>query len=138
MVILWNEMTDLIKSWLTLRDYAHFAHVNVQGGHFFTLHHQFEELYIHALENADSVAERYKQLNPDIAVQMNGQEVSYNLVSDRDFVQEIIAHLAEIREQQNTIWANTNSTGDYVTNDLMVQLSKYVDFTIWQFSEFLK
>lgn len=28
-------MVELVRSWIALRDFAHFAHINVQGGHFF-------------------------------------------------------------------------------------------------------
>ena len=38
-------MVELVRSWIALRDFAHFAHINVQGGHFFTLHKQFKKLY---------------------------------------------------------------------------------------------
>lgn len=27
-------MVELVRSWIALRDFAHFAHINVQGGHF--------------------------------------------------------------------------------------------------------
>ena len=110
----------------------------MQGGHFFTLHKQFKKLYEGALDQADTIAERYRQLNPDSVIQMTGGDRTYPEMSDRQLVQEIIAQLSNIRQQQNAIWANTNATGDYVTNDLMVQCSKYVDFIMWQFNEFLK
>lgn len=131
-------MVELVRSWIALRDFAHFAHINVQGGHFFTLHKQFKKLYEGALDQADTIAERYRQLNPDSVIQMAGGDRTYPEMSDRQLVQEIITQLSSIRQQQNAIWANTNATGDYVTNDLMVQCSKYVDFVMWQFNEFLK
>jgi DNA-binding ferritin-like protein len=131
-------MTGLLQSWLKLKAYAHFAHVNVQGGHFFTLHEQLHDLYSHADEHADEVAERFRQLNPDTVVQMSAPEEIYPAMSDRELIMEAISQLSAIRQQQNVIWANTQATGDYVTNDLMVQLSKYVDFVLWQFNEFLR
>lgn len=105
---------------------------------FFTLHKQFKKLYEGALDQADTIAERYRQLNPDSVIQMTGGDRTYPEMSDRQLVQEIITQLSSIRQQQNAIWANTNATGDYVTNDLMVQCSRYVDFVMWQFNEFLK
>ena len=69
---------------------------------------------------------------------MSAPEEIYPAMSDRELIMEAISQLSAIRQQQNVIWANTQATGDYVTNDLMVQLSKYVDFVLWQFNEFLR
>ena len=133
-----DDMTGLLCQWIRIKGFAHFAHVNVQGGHFFTLHEQFHDLYEKANENADVIAERYRQLNPDSIIQMSAPDDSYPVMSDRELVMEAVSQLSSIRQSQNVIWANTQSNGDYVTNDLMVQLSKYVDFVLWQFNEFLR
>lgn len=131
-------MTELVIGWLIFRNFAHFAHINVQGGHFFTLHAEFKTLYEGALDRMDEIAERYKQLNPDADLQITCPETKYPLTDDRGLIREAINQLRSIRELQNDIWAQTNSTGDYVTNDLMVQCSKFVDFHVWQLTEFLK
>lgn len=131
-------MTDLIRTWLIFRNFAHFAHINVQGGHFFALHQAFKTLYEGALNRIDEIAERYKQLNLDADLQITCPEITYPLSDDRTLIREAITQLRTLREMQNEIWAQTNSNGDYVTNDLMVQCSKFVDFHVWQLTEFLK
>lgn len=131
-------MTELVIYWLVFRNFAHFAHINVQGGHFFTLHAEFKTLYEGALDRVDEIAERYKQINPDADLQITCPEITYPISDNRELIREAIKQLRTLREMQNEIWAQTNSNGDYVTNDLMVQCSKFVDFHVWQLTEFLK
>ena len=131
-------MTELVICWLVFRNFAHFAHINVQGGHFFTLHQEFKTLYEGALDRVDEIAERYKQINPDADLQITCPEITYPISDNRELIREAIKQLRTLREMQNEIWAQTNSNGDYVTNDLMVQCSKFVDFHVWQLTEFLK
>ena len=131
-------MDKLLRGWLDLRNYAHFAHINVRGGHFFTLHHELMKLYDEALEHADEIAERIKQLNPDEIVQMSGSTIEYSGADIRTTINDIIYLMDNLRIMQNSIYNDTAVNGDYVTNDLMVQLSKRTDFWKWQFTEFLR
>ncbi|RCK12627.1 hypothetical protein DT075_11800 [Bacillus licheniformis] len=56
--VLENSMNTNLSNWFILYTKLHRFHWYVKGPQFFTLHEKFEELYNHASETADVIAER--------------------------------------------------------------------------------
>lgn len=129
-------MKELLAYWLELRNLAHTAHVNVRGGHFFSLHHVFEDMYKKALDNADIIAERIKQIDLSEQVEMSAPSLSSSYISEaEEWVVIILDKLAQLNSLQGEIWSRT--MGDYVTNDIMIRLSTQTEMWRWQLTAFI-
>lgn len=63
----------IVNKLLTLRNYAHFYHLNVTGSNFLVLHEKYKEIYDFADDAADTVAELIKQESINTVVTFAGE-----------------------------------------------------------------
>lgn len=68
-----TELQSIVNHLLTIRNYAHFYHLNVKGSHFFTLHEQYKQIYEFSDSAADTVAELIKQQDINNIVTFAGE-----------------------------------------------------------------
>lgn len=131
------KMRSLLASLTVFYQKTHVYHWDLVGRSFNQLHAFFEELYNEAVKNTDAVAERLRQANIRTnlslteAVRLSGVEDNVSAESDEEMVTDLIRSLAILTALQTEIFMEANDANDYVTADLMTQLTKQADFNSW-------
>lgn len=132
-----SKMRKLLGSWTVFYQKAHTYHWDLVGNNFNALHKLFEDLYDQSVEHSDSIAERLRQIGEKTALTLNGA-VSDSVVEDNNgastdeaMVVDLITGLAQLTVLQTEIYSEAEEQKDYVTVDLMVQLSKWTEFNSW-------
>ena len=141
--VLENSMNTNLSNWFILYTKLHRFHWYVKGPQFFTLHEKFEELYNHAAETADVVAERLLAIGGQPLATMKeyldhgtieedgsektAEEMVSALVSDYRQIRDEIQHTIELAEEKS----------DHSTADLYIALTEEIDKQIWMLSSFL-
>lgn len=138
-----SKMRRLLGSWTVFYQKTHTFHWDLTGPNFNELHKYFEDLYRQSVEQADSIAERMRQIGEKTALTLNGA-VSDSVVEDsngaedaRTMVAALITGLAQITVLQTEIYNEADEQGDYLTADLMTQLSKWTEFNSWFLSAWM-
>lgn len=137
-----QKLRVLLASWTVFRHKVHSYHWNVDGHNFNPLHDKFHGLYDLALEHVDTMAERLKQIgeapvNTLTEVLALTQVPDVNTTgSDEDMVNDTLSVLNVLSNLQTDLWAD--SVEDSVTNDIMIQLNKTVEFELWQLGAWIK
>lgn len=138
-----QKLRVLLASWTSVRQKTHVFHWNVTGNNFNELHKYFEELYDEAVANMDSCAERLRQLGVYIEMSL-GDAASLSVVDnkispkkDDEMVSDLVRTYAQLVSLQNEIYVESNGVNDYVTADLMTQLSKSSEMRSWFLSSWL-
>lgn len=138
-----QKLRVLLASWTSVRQKTHVFHWNVTGNNFNELHKYFEELYDEAVANMDSCAERLRQLGVYIEMSLDDAaslSVVDNKISpkkDDEMVSDLVRTYAQLVSLQNEIYVESNGVNDYVTADLMTQLSKSSEMRSWFLSSWL-
>jgi starvation-inducible DNA-binding protein len=133
-----------------LADYAiHYQklrnfHWNVTGPDFFDLHDKFEELYNDAQEKIDDVAERIrvfdgKPFGTYNEFLTNGtlKEVNKEITA-LEMVSEILNDFQILIQDITQVVSVTKSTGDFGTEDLMLDFTKNLEKQHWMLKSFIK
>lgn len=138
-----QKLRVLLASWTSVRQKTHVFHWNVTGNNFNELHKYFEELYDEAVANMDSCAERLRQLGVYIEMSL-GDAASLSVIDnkispkkDDEMVSDLVRTYAQLVSLQNEIYVESNGVNDYVTADLMTQLSKSSEMRSWFLSSWL-
>lgn len=132
-----SKMRQLLSSWTVFYQKAHTFHWDLVGNNFNELHKYFETLYNESVEHTDSVAERLRQIGEKTALSL-AVALGNSVVEDdnsastaREMVASLVTGLAQLTALQSDIFIEANSQNDYVTADLMTQLSKWTEFNSW-------
>lgn len=138
-----TKLRRLLGSWTVFYQKAHTFHWDLVGNNFNELHKYFEELYRQSVEQADSIAERIRQIGEKTALSLTSA-VGDSVVEDnngaedaRSMVAGLITGLAQLTVLQSEIYNEADEQGDYVTADLMTQLSKWNEFNSWFLSSWM-
>lgn len=138
-----SKLRQLLASWTVLYQKTHVFHWDLVGPNFNELHKFFESLYGDCVTNSDAVAERLRQIGERTGLSLT-RAVSDSVVEDnndavdaRSMVSQLIAALAQITVLQTEIFNESDEQGDYVTADLMTQLSKWTEFNSWFLSSWM-
>lgn len=130
-----EKLKSLLASWLVFRQKVHVYHWNIKGATFLELHAHFGKFYYEAVEKADSIAERMKQLGMS-PINSLKEVTELSQVKDENtadsgtkMLEDLLEALTTLNAQQKELWEM--SSDDYVTNDLMVKLSEYTGFQEW-------
>lgn len=132
-----ERMRALLASWTVFYQQAHVFHWNIVGPSFNELHKLLEELYLEAVSNSDSVAERIRQLGYPIhltlpeAASLSEVEGSQDATEPRAMIEATLISLIQLTNLQNEIYSSANEQNDYITADLMTQLSKWNELKSW-------
>jgi starvation-inducible DNA-binding protein len=139
-----QKIRVLLASWTSVRQKTHVFHWNITGSSFNELHKYFEELYDEAVNSMDSCAERLRQVG--VLVEMSLKDAAelsvlgdagFSTTDDREMVIDLIRSYAQLTALQNEIYSEADEVGDYVTADLMTQLSKTNELRSWFLSSWL-
>ncbi|MBI0537965.1 DNA starvation/stationary phase protection protein Dps [Roseomonas sp. KE2513] len=121
------------------------AHWNVKGSHFYGLHKMFEEFYGLLAEQSDELAERAVQLGgiPDGTTQGVGARTRItpydaNLLDGLDHCQALADRYAELAKHLRKGIDSTDEAGDADTSDLLTQVSRVVDKSLWMIEAHLQ
>lgn len=132
-----TKLRQLLGSWTVFYQKAHTFHWDLVGENFNSLHKFFEDLYKQSVEQTDSIAERLRQIGERTAITLTSAAAD-SVVSDdnsaetsRAMVAALIEGLARLTVLQTEIYNEADEQGDYVTADLMTQLSKWNEFNSW-------
>lgn len=139
-----SKLRQLLGSWTVFYQKAHTFHWDLVGENFNSLHKYFEDLYKQSVEQADIIAERLRQVGEKTAITLTNA-VADSVVSDnnasetsREMLADLIEGLARLTVLQTEIYSEADEQGDYVTVDLMVQLSRFNEFNSWFLSSTLE
>lgn len=137
------KMMRLLSSWTVFYQKAHTYHWDLTGENFLSLHKYLETLYEESVKHTDEIAERLRQTGMKTSLTLNGAS-SDSVVKDenvastpRGIVQDLLVALVQITALQTEIYNDAEEQKDYVTLDLMTQLSKWCDFSSWFLSSII-
>lgn len=131
------KLRRLLSSWVVFYQKTHTFHWDIVGENFLSFHKHLKELYEDSVEHCDEIAERLRQIgekteltlagaSADSVVQDNNSQTSVNAIA-----QDLITGIVQLTALQTEIYNEAEEQGDYVTVDLMVQLSKWCEFNSW-------
>lgn len=132
-----RKLRSLLSSWAVFYQKTHTFHWDVTGENFLDFHKHLKQMYEESVEHCDEIAERIRQIGEKTELTLNGASMN-SVVQDENsqssvnaIAQDLIAAIAQLTSLQTEIYSDADEQGDYVTVDLMVQLSKWCEFNSW-------
>ncbi len=136
------EMVTLLQQRLAdcidLVTQAKQAHWNVKGPSFIALHELFDEVYAHAGDSADLIAERIVQLGAvaegtaRIAAKRSGlAEYPLEIANGKDHVEALSRALAYTAESIRSSIDRADEMGDKGTADIFTEIVRSLDKDLW-------
>jgi starvation-inducible DNA-binding protein len=138
-----DHLNDLLANYHIHYQKLRGCHWNVKGGHFFTLHVKFEELYSNAQQTIDDLAERiltlgkapYSTFSDYIRVSTL-QEINTPGMTDTDMVLAIMDDFMKLIDMERELMALTAAAGDDGTNDLVNSFMQFKEKNNWMLRSF--
>ena len=125
------ELGDLVT-------HAKQAHWNVKGPDFIALHELFDDVYTHAGEEVDLVAERIVQLGGTaeatarvVALRSKVPEYSIGLAAGKDHVEALSRSLAFVGDAVRKCIDRAGELDDMDTADILTEISRSIDKDLW-------
>ena len=138
-----DHLNDLLANYHIHYQKLRGCHWNVKGGHFFTLHVKFEELYNNALQTIDDLAERILTLGKspystfaDYIRVSSLKEINTPGMKDTDMVQAIMDDFSSLIDMEREIMTLTADAGDDGTNDLINSFMQFKEKNNWMLRSF--
>ncbi|CAM3919428.1 Dps family protein [Cohnella lubricantis] len=137
-----TELNKQLANWIVTEMKLRNFHWHIKGPHFFTLHAKFEELYNEAADHIDVLAERLRALGEDAVTTLSEvlklatvQEDACNRTSEQ--MVETIAHdFGLMIDELQTALALTESVGDEVTHDMLLEIQAGLQKHVWMLNAF--
>lgn len=132
-----SKLRRLLSSWAVFYQKAHTYHWDVTGENFLGFHRHLKKLYEDSVKHCDEIAERLRQVGERTELTLNGASSdsvvhdSNNLSTVNEISQDLITGIAQLTSLQTEMYNEADEQGDYVTADLMTQLSKWCEFNSW-------
>lgn len=138
-----DHLNDLLANYHIHYQKLRGCHWNVKGGHFFTLHVKFEELYTNAQQTIDDLAERiltlgkspYSTFSEYIRVSTI-QEADTLGMNDIAMVEAIMDDFSKLIDMEREIMTLTADAGDDGTNDLINSFMQFKEKNNWMLRSF--
>lgn len=131
------KLGNLLSSWTVLYQKAHTYHWDLTGNEFLSFHKHLETIYEECVKHTDEIAERLRQLGVKTALTLGGASAD-SVVQDSNYAdtanavaQDLIVGIVQLTSLQTEIYNEADEQDDYVTADLMTQLSKWCEFNSW-------
>jgi starvation-inducible DNA-binding protein len=131
-------LTQAMSDAYVLSIKSHVYHWNVKGPQFAPLHVFFETQYKGLPEVADQIAERIRMIGPLVNGGMAAflantvvKEASTKPMPARAMLKDYLNSMKMVRARFAAAESFAGSTGDAVTEDLMLKLMGEFDKTIW-------
>ena len=139
-----KSLNLLLADSYSLMANTHYAHWNVEGPGFFSLHKAFQEQYEQLFEAIDEIAERVRALDAYALGGLrnfsdeSGIEELNTPVSAKDYVASLaIAHEKTLTDAVAARDA-AGAVNDLETQDLAIKTIQWHQKTIWMLKSFLK
>lgn len=132
-----SKLKRLLSSWTVFYQKAHTYHWDLRGENFLSFHKHLKTLYDESVEHTDEIAERLRQIGEITALTLNGASADSVVQDSNDentpegIASDLITSIAQLTSLQTEIFNEADEQGDYVTADLMTQLSKWCEFNSW-------
>ena len=132
-----SKLRQLLSSWTVFYQKVHTFHWDLTGSGFLSFHKHLETLYKDSVDHTDEIAERLRQIGEKTASTLNGASSDSVVLDENDadnvnaIAGDLITAIAQLTSLQNEIYNEADEQGDYVTADLMTQLSKWAEFNSW-------
>jgi starvation-inducible DNA-binding protein len=123
---------------------THYAHWNVEGPGFFSLHKAFQEQYEHLFEAIDEIAERVRALDAYALGGLrnfsneSGIEELNTPVSAKDYVASLAVAHEKTLSDAVAVRDAAGAVNDLETQDLAIKTIQWHQKTIWMLKSFLK
>ena len=138
-----DHLNDLLANYHIHYQKVRGCHWNVKGGHFFTLHVKFEELYNNAQQTIDDLAERILTLGKspfstfaDYIRVSTVKEINTMGMKDTDMVLAIMDDFTSLIDMEREIMTVTAEAGDDGTNDLINSFMQFKEKNNWMLRSF--
>lgn len=139
-----EKMRRLLSSWMVFKQKTHTFHWDLVGNGFHELHKFFKDLYEGSDKHVDEIAERIRQIG--VRIGMNLSQASQNSVvadenspSDTESaMRRTLEALSALTVLQNELFVEADQQNDYVTMDLLTELTKWTEFQSWFISAWLE
>ena len=139
-----EKMRRLLSSWIVFKQKTHTFHWDLVGNGFHELHKFFKDLYEGSDKHVDEIAERIRQIG--VRIGMNLSQASENSVvadenspSDTESaMRRTLEALSALAVLQNELFVEADQQNDYVTMDLLTELTKWTEFQSWFISAWLE
>lgn len=139
-----EKMRRLLSSWIVFKQKTHTFHWDLVGNGFHELHKFFKDLYEGSDKHVDEIAERIRQIG--VRIGMNLSQASENSVvadenspSDTESaMRRTLEALSALAVLQNELFVEGDQQNDYVTMDLLTELTKWTEFQSWFISAWLE
>ena len=138
-----DQLNDLLANYHIHYQKLRGCHWNVKGGHFFTLHQKFEELYTNAQQTIDDLAERILTLGKpphstfsEYIKVSTLKEINTVGMKDTDMVLAIMDDFSNLIDMEREIMATTADAGDDGTNDLINSFMQFKEKNNWMLRSF--
>ena len=138
-----DHLNDLLANYHIHYQKLRGCHWNVKGGHFFTLHVKFEELYSNAQQTIDDLAERILTLGKspystftDYIRVSTLKEINTLGMQDTDMVLAIMDDFTKLIEMERELMTLTADAGDDGTNDLINSFMQFKEKNNWMLRSF--
>lgn len=123
---------------------THYAHWNVEGPGFFSLHKAFEDQYEELFEAIDEVAERVRALDAYAIgglrnfANESGIEEFNKPVTAKDYVAGLVVGHEKALHDAVALRDAAGSANDLETQDLAISRIQWHQKTVWMLKSFLK
>ena len=137
------KLRRLLCSWMVFKQKTHTFHWDLVGSSFHELHKFFKDLYEGSDKHVDEIAERIRQLGEKLGMTLseaseNSVVMDENKPSDSESaMRRTLEALSSLTVLQNEIFVEADQQEDYVTQDLLTELSKWTEFQSWFISAWL-
>jgi starvation-inducible DNA-binding protein len=139
-----SALNQLLADSYVLMANTHFAHWNVEGPGFFTLHKAFEEQYEDLFEAVDEIAERVRALDSyalgglrRFADESGINELSTPLAA-KDYVAALVTGHEKAIADAVALRDKAGETNDLESQDLAIQRIQWHQKTAWMLKSYLK
>jgi|SRR6056300_1053938 starvation-inducible DNA-binding protein len=137
-----SKLNDLLANYQLYYQNLRGFHWNLKGNDFFTLHVKFEELYNAAQESIDEIAERIVTLEAvplhtysDYVAKSDIAEHK-NVTTSSDSVNKVVENLSILINKEREALEVADSAGDESTVDMMTELIRFQEKTMWMLNSF--
>lgn len=137
-----EKLNDLLANYQLYYQNLRGFHWNLKGNDFFTLHVKFEELYNAAQESIDEIAERIVTLESvplhtysDYVAKSDIKEHK-NVTTSADSVNKVVENLSILINKEREALEVADSAGDESTVDMMTELIRFQEKTMWMLNSF--
>jgi starvation-inducible DNA-binding protein len=140
--VLVGKINELLANYQVYYQNLRGFHWNLKGNDFFTLHLKYEELYNAAQLSIDEIAERVVTLEgvplhtySDYVKHSEVKEFK-NVTTASESVQKVVDSLSILIVKERDILEGANDLGDDVTADIMTELIRFQEKTMWMLNSF--